>query len=297
MSSTEGSFIEGEIASQPACWRQVAERGADERLPAPGERVAVVGCGTSLYIAQAYAALREAAGHGETDAFPASEMPRRPYDAVVALSRSGTTTEVIDLVHAIAGPRVVVVTADPVAPLAAAADRLVVLDHAAEQSVVQTRFATTALALFRTSLGEDLRSSIADAEAALTRPLPAAPGAHRHLVFLGAGWSVGLANEAALKVREAAGAWTESYPAAEYRHGPISVADQGTLVWSLGALPPGLAAEILATGAMVASSPLDPLAELVRIQRFAVGLARHTGRDPNRPRNLSFSVILQRSEP
>lgn len=286
------SFIEPEIASQPDCWRQAAAL-AGAKLPTPGERVAVVGCGTSLYIAQAYAVRREAAGHGETDAFPASEVLRRPYDAVVALSRSGTTTEVIDLVHGLAGPRVVVVTADPASPLAAAADRLVVLAHAAEESVVQTRFATTALALFRASLGEDLGPAIADAERALTLPSPAP---HRHLVFLGGGWTVGLAQEAALKCRESAGAWTEAYPAAEYRHGPISAATGETLVWPLSALPPGLAGEIEATGAEVVTPQLDPMAELVRIQRFAVAAARQAGRDPDRPRNLSYSVILERSE-
>jgi fructoselysine-6-P-deglycase FrlB-like protein len=53
---------EAEIASQPACWLRAA--GLAEAvagvLPAHGERVAVVGCGTSWFIGQSYAALREA---------------------------------------------------------------------------------------------------------------------------------------------------------------------------------------------------------------------------------------------
>ncbi|MFD0535501.1 hypothetical protein ACFQY7_18870 [Actinomadura luteofluorescens] len=65
--------------------------------------MAVVGCGTSLYMAQAYAALREGAGHGETDAFAASEMPPgRRYDRVLALTRSGTTTEVLAVLDRLA---------------------------------------------------------------------------------------------------------------------------------------------------------------------------------------------------
>ena len=56
----------------------------------------MIGCGTSLFIAQAYASLRERAGLGETDAFAASEIPPgRHYDVAVAISRSGTTTEVV----------------------------------------------------------------------------------------------------------------------------------------------------------------------------------------------------------
>jgi len=80
----------------------------------------------------------------------------------------------------------------------------------------------------------------------------------RQVVFLGRGWSVGLAQEAALKVRESAQAWSEAYPAMEYRHGPISTAGPGTVVWSLVELPPGLAGEITQTGA--AGGPERPSA-------------------------------------
>lgn len=60
-----------------------------------GERVAIIGCGTSYFMAQSAAALRQDAGQGETDAFAASAFPRgRTYDRVVALTRSGITTEV-----------------------------------------------------------------------------------------------------------------------------------------------------------------------------------------------------------
>src|SRR5215831_6341097 len=98
------SAIEQEVASQPVVWRQAAALASQAPLPARGSRLAVVGCGTSLYVAQAYAAAREAAGHGETDAFAASEYPTgRRYDALLAVSRSGTTTEVRDLLRAVAG--------------------------------------------------------------------------------------------------------------------------------------------------------------------------------------------------
>lgn len=49
--------------------------GAAGGAAAAGERTAIVGCGTSYYMAQAAAVLREEAGQGETDAFPASEFP------------------------------------------------------------------------------------------------------------------------------------------------------------------------------------------------------------------------------
>jgi fructoselysine-6-P-deglycase FrlB-like protein len=97
------SAIEREILTQPADWRHAATLAPAHTaaLPQAGERVVAVGCGTSLHMAHAYAAAREAAGAGETDAFPASEMPAgRRYDRMVAISRSGTTSEVVRLLDA-----------------------------------------------------------------------------------------------------------------------------------------------------------------------------------------------------
>jgi fructoselysine-6-P-deglycase FrlB-like protein len=245
-------------------------------------------------MAQSYAALREASGHGETDAFAASEMPvGRRYDRVVALSRSGTTTEILQLLGQLGGTMpVLAITASAQTPVAAAADAVIALDFADELSVVQTRFATTELALLRASLGHDMTPVARAAEEILASPLPEALTSARQFTFLGTGWTWGLANEAALKLREAAGMWTESYPAMEYRHGPIAVTGPGSVVWLLGPAPDGLAGEVAATGGLAWQSRADPLAELVRVQRLAAAVGRARGFDPDRPRNLTRSVIL-----
>ncbi|MEV7686907.1 SIS domain-containing protein [Streptomyces bungoensis] len=290
------SHVEDELTSQPECWTRAAEEAGRHRavLPEPGERVAIVGCGTSYFMAQAAAALREGAGQGETDAFAASEFPRgRTYDRVVALTRSGTTTEVLDLLGALKGStRTTAVTADPATPVAAAADDLAVLGFADERSVVQTRFATTALTLLRAHLGLHTDAAVADARTALATPLPEGLADCGQFTFLGSGWTVGLAHEAGLKMREAALAWTEAYPAMEYRHGPISVTTEGTATWMLGEAPAGLAEQVGATGGRWIQGTLDPLAELVRVQRLAVAVAGRRGLDPDRPRHLTRSVIL-----
>ncbi|MCL7425786.1 SIS domain-containing protein [Streptomyces sp. YS415] len=290
------THVEEELAGQPECWARAATQAAADggALPVPGERVAIVGCGTSYFMAQSAAALREGAGQGETDAFAASEFPRgRAYDRIVALTRSGTTTEVLDLLgHLRGSTRTTAVTADPDTPVMAAADDVVVLDYADERSVVQTRFATTALTLLRAHLGLHTDSVVADARAALTAELPQGLIDSAQFTFLGRGWTVGLAHEAALKMREAAQAWTESYPAMEYRHGPISISADGTATWMLGEPPEGLEAQVRATGATWVSGTLDPLADLIRAQRLAVAVARSHGLDPDRPRHLTRSVIL-----
>jgi fructoselysine-6-P-deglycase FrlB-like protein len=307
------SYVDAEIASQPDCWREAARvaAAAADHLPRPGERVAVVGCGTSWFMAMAYAARREHSGQGETDAFQASEFPAgRRYDRLVAITRSGTTTEVTELLAALRGqvPTTVLV-GDPASPAVALADAAVPMPFADERSVVQTRFATTALALLRAHLGDNITALSADAEVAVRAPLPIDPTRIEQATFLGRGWTVGLAQEAALKCREAATFWAEAYPAMDYRHGPISVAAPGRLVWAFGELPDGLPEDVAATGAAFVHSrthgcrtvlgswaagrtPVDPMADLILAQRFAVALATSRGLDPDAPRHLSRSVVL-----
>ena len=290
------SVTREEIASQPQMWRQVTDllpQVADQ-LPASGERVAIIGCGTSYFIAQAVAVARESAGHGETDAFVASEMPAgRPYDMVVAISRSGTTTEVVRCLESLPSPaRSLAISAVSGTPVPEAATDAIILGFADETSIVQTRFATTALALLRAHVGQDLSPAIDDAQAVLKQPLPAQPQEFEHFVFLGHGWTVGLASEAALKFREAGQAWAEAYPAMEYRHGPISVAGTGTLVWFVGDADPDLVRDVRATGATVVTQRHDPMAELVALQRGAVALAEAKGLDPDNPQHLTRSVVL-----
>ena len=291
------NVTQAELVSQPSMWESTVALLPDvaARLPARGSRVAILGCGTSYYVAQAAASLREAAGHGRTDAFVASEVPRRrdDYDTIVAISRSGTTTEVVRALHEFDSPvPALAVSAVDGTPVVAAADDAILLEFADESSVVQTRFATSALALLRAHAGGDLQTAIADARAALAEPLDIDPTGFSQFVFLGRGWTVGLANEAALKLREASLSWTESYPAMEYRHGPISTASPQTLVWLLGVDDDALVADIAATGATVRTGEGDPMAELVAIQRMAVELAVARDLDPDRPRHLTRSIVL-----
>jgi fructoselysine-6-P-deglycase FrlB-like protein len=289
------SAIAHEVSSQPESWRRSAEAatGLATELGERGMRIAVAGCGTSLYVARAVAALREARGWGETDAFPASEFPAdRRYERVVAISRSGTTTEIVRLIAQLDHVPRTVVTAVGGSPAAASADASVVLEFADERSVVQTRFATSVLAMFRAHLGDDLGRAIAEAERSLRQPLDFEPTAFEHVVFLGHGWTVGLAEEAALKLREAAQTYSEAYPAMEYRHGPISLATERSLVWILGSPDPTVADDVSATGATVRTASRDPMAELVMVQRMSIALAESKGIDPDHPSHLARSVVL-----
>ncbi len=285
-----------EIASQPQTWTRALEltESARDLLAAPRERVLALGCGTSAFVAQAYATLREQAGLGETDWAYGSEPPvGRTYDRVIAITRSGTTTEVIDALRNLApGPRRIGITGVTGEPVDSLLDDRILLDFADESSVVQTRFPTALLTLMRAALGYDVTRSLAECQVAIDTPLPVDVTDFDHFVFLGTGWTIGLAHEAALKIREAAQAWSESYPGMDYRHGPIAVAGPRSLITMFGAPPVGLVAAAEATGASVLSDDLDPLVQLVRAQRLAVELAASRGLDPDNPRALTRSVIL-----
>ena len=59
-----------------------------------------------------------------------------------------------------------------------------------------------------------------------------------------------------------------------------------------GTAPEGLADDVARTGATFVESGLDPLADLVRVQRMAIDLAARNGIDPDTPRHLTRSVVL-----
>lgn len=286
-----------EIASQPEMWRKVAKIAPDYYpvLPKSGERVAVVGCGTSWFMAMAYAGLRESEGHGETDAYAGSEMNYlRNYDRVVAISRSGTTTEVVELLEKVKVPSVVI-TGVPGSPVTDHASDSIVMEFADETSVMQTRWATSTLALLRAHLGHDLEKLAQDAQVALESDLGDLSKSEQ-ITFLGRGWTIGLAQEGALKTREAAQFWAEAYPALDYRHGPISIAQKGRTVWVFGSIDESLQRDIKSTGALLEMSTLDPMAHMIRAQRTAVALAKVRGLEPDQPRGLSRSIILNEAD-
>ncbi|MEA5154490.1 sugar isomerase [Raineyella sp.] len=283
-------YVADEIASQPDCWQQaigLVDTVADI-LPRPGERVAYVGCGTAWNISESIARLREDAGQGQSDAFVASEFPaRRTFDRVVVLSRSGDTLDVVAMLHELAGrvPTLAFVGKER-STIGSLCDSQVALPFADEAGYAQTRFATSVLALHRAWLGEDMGPVIEQARDALREKLDERHVAAEQVTYLGTGWTIGLAREAALKFRESSASWAEAYPMLEYRRGPITVAQPGRMVWVFGEAPEGLGEQILDTGATLVESSRDPQAELVVTQRLALGRAMKLGLNPDRPRYL-----------
>lgn len=292
-----GIITRAELTSQPDIWQRALDLAESHRgfLPAAGEKVLIVGCGTSYYIGDSYAYLRNDAGLGRTRAAIPSELDWIDDDEhIIVISRSGTTQDVVDLVERYgASHRITAILGDTDTPLGRlCADSTVHLGFADEKSIVQTRFATTVLTVLRASIDQAPSGLVGDARTALAADLPVDPAHVQHIVFLGHRWSVGLAQEAALKVRESAGFWTEAYSMWEYQHGPISCAGPSSLVWFLGDAPDVIADDVRSTGAAVYVNGLDAQANLPLVHRLAVDLAALRGRNPDTPPFLNRSVLV-----
>ncbi len=348
---TKGSHTWQEIISQPQTWRATldeftARRPALNSFLAAVEfdRILVTGCGSTHYLAQSAATTFTRRARLPARALPASEIwlyhAQIPLarTLLLAVSRSGTTTETLRAVERFretsSGP-VLAVTCYPEGALAQQADFVLAAPDAQEQSVAQTRSFTSMLLLTQA-----LTATLAHDEEMLARlhRLPAALddlverlGDLLHILgsdlgieqffFLGGGPLYGLANEAMLKTKEMTISHSEAYHPLEFRHGPMSMVNERTLVVGLLS-DTGLAEEIrvledmrelgartlalVEDGSACSDWRPDYIVELHSgleewergplylplIQRMAHHRAVAKGLDPDRPHNLTAVVEL-----
>jgi glucosamine--fructose-6-phosphate aminotransferase (isomerizing) len=286
-------------------------------------RIVITGAGSSYYLAQAAAATARTALHRPVLAAPLSELILRPdgvladastigsaagRDPVVIISRSGSTSEAVDVAERMrrAGHPTIAVTCRADSPLARTADVALVSPEGDEAAIVMTRSFASMLALLLR-----LIASVAGDD-----------GLAADLGQLGGGPAFGIAAEWGLKLTETSQVPTNAYEPLEFRHGPISVCEPGMLVVGLVG-GPGAADEVavvreaaalgattwlLARDADETSGAggevsrigggLHPAARLPLLlhpaHALALGLALTRGCDPDAPRHLGQVVILDR---
>ena len=298
--------LERAIRAQPAELRRLAalDLSAQAKRLAAGERVWLVGTGTSLHAAELGAAMFARAG---IDARFASAMefarwaPLWRGDAVVVLTHTGETAyarasrkRALD-----AGAATVSITAAGVGWPEA------VETGARERSETYTRSYSSAVAVLcliagelgAASLGPDAVLAAADAtDAAIEQPgIDGLPEPSRLLVLTGSGPGAVTAREGALKLREAARLPAEGYDAELLLHGsavPLG-ADDAVVVLGAGLDDDAFLAQLAdaARGAGVAVAELDqaqPADELMaqvpltaRLQLLALRRAQAGGYDPD----------------
>ncbi|ASS58698.1 SIS domain-containing protein (plasmid) [Rhizobium leguminosarum] len=206
------------------------------------ELLVFVGCGTSFNLALSLAAYANLAGR-KAIAVPGAEWQNRPSafwpewrnTHVVALSRSGETTETVAAAKAsrAAGAFVTAITVEPESTLAKNCDRMVAAETHPDEGIVMTVSASLMVLLGLQMIGQKVPVSVVNSARQLATALDAAlPGIiadRSHFVFLGGGPLFGVALEGALKLMEMSQIMTQAFHPLEYRHGPISLVDGKTV--------------------------------------------------------------------
>jgi glucosamine--fructose-6-phosphate aminotransferase (isomerizing) len=293
--------------------------------PLPEAPITVfIGCGSSYNLSLSLAALANAKGK-RAIAVPGGEWLSRPDNYwpdwrrshVVALSRSGETTETVAAAKAsrAAGAKVTAITCERDSSIARACDRLVAAGTHPVEGIVMTTSASLMLLLGLELLDYSVdRKAVDAAEAILKQADPQLPkflAGRSHFVFLGGGVNYGVALEAALKLQEMSQIFSQGFHPLEYRHGPISLIDERSAAILLygadtAAAEATLVGELQEKGAIVLGLggpgdislkvPVDPalagLACLPALQLLGERAAQSRNIDTVTPRHLSKVVTL-----
>jgi glucosamine--fructose-6-phosphate aminotransferase (isomerizing) len=282
--------------------------------------IVVTGCGSPYFLALTTAhLLADNESRAIVGAIPASELVAAPALLVpspastllVAISRSGSTTEVVQAVDAFrrhGGAGVVAITCRSGAELTHRADVVIGIDEGYEESIAQTRSFSSMLVAaeqLAASWGHGAMASPSPAgELERAEQAVASCGSldrFERVDFLGSGALYGLACEAMLKMSEMALTHSGAFGVLEYRHGPKAMVDERTLVvgitggTSLATERPVLA-EVSELGCHVLEVPHIPGRSRATVMPTLQLLAHHRavarGVDPDVPRHLSVVVHL-----
>lgn len=260
-----GHFTRSEILSQPEVWGKVLAQYADQA----GEILAFLetvrdldaiftGCGSTYYLSLAAAASWRLLTGGDALGLPASEIwlnARANYSSrrqrlLIAVSRSGTTTETLRAIAAFrerGEGKVITLSCYEDTPLAKAGDLNLIFPMAQEQSVAQTRAFSSLL------LAANCLAGLAGGGEPGIKQFAAVPEAGQRLLegytklgyqfgsdprfdryyFLGSGARYGLACEVSLKMKEMSLSHSEPFHFLEFRHGPMSMVTDSTLLVGL----------------------------------------------------------------
>lgn len=250
-----------EIKSQTAAWAQAIEVTQTAYLPRAEDyqQVIFTGCGSTYYLSVAAAALYQELTGRTAQAVPAGELLLNPQTIVaqdrslrcllVAISRSGTTTETVKAVEKFKadtrGDVVVISNYDQA--LSRLADVNIIIPKGQEESVAQTRsFASMYVAVTafcakmarRVNLVDEIKRLpvIGDSVIGKYEEWARKMGANLEFdrfYFLGSGIRYGLACEVNLKIKEMTLTHSEPFHFLEFRHGPMSMVNRNALVMGM----------------------------------------------------------------
>jgi glucosamine--fructose-6-phosphate aminotransferase (isomerizing) len=348
----KGQLTYPEISGQPealaAAWSQAGKQkdwidayiGSDRF-----DDVVFIGSGSSYYQAQVMAKTFRSWTGRTAQALPSSELMlfRSQHTGsgqklVVGVSRSGESTEVLLALESVKDlpdwtrcgitcyetSAMAVMVPCLVSPLGKEKSTVMTKSFSSMTYMMQAAIALAANDKVR--LGE-LEAVLAQDEAIvnkadeLAQSIVKKHGAFKKYVYLAMGSLFGLAEEACLKIKEMSYVWVESFGTMEFRHGPKSIVEPGTLVCVLvseqaRSYELKVAQEMQAYGATVllltaqagddtafadyvfelgfkeASDEARAVLYLPLLQYFGYYTALDLDRDPDHPRNLTQVVVI-----
>jgi glucosamine--fructose-6-phosphate aminotransferase (isomerizing) len=339
-------YMAKEMADQPAI---LAHHAGQEPIASElavlvqnADQIILTGCGSALFAARIGASWIGRMLQKRAIAVAASDFPEmihflQPGSLVLGLSQSGETADLLDALRLSKGVQVRTAAIVNVMHSTAArmADDVFPLDAGRERSVLATKSFTAMLSrlLSATDLGmgdgsgsakmlSEASMIIADLQtsAAFARQIDMVADRFAragHILVIGKGHAVGVAQEAALKIKEASYVHAEAFTAGELKHGAIALVEPGTpclmldsdetfatdiasttqelrsrggYTVNIGLRVDGAADETIAvSGAGVAT----PIVHAYVAQHLAYRMAILRGLNPDYPRNLAKSVTVK----
>lgn len=332
-------------------WRKSGLVGIEGQI----KRIVFVACGTSAHAAEIAAFFFEKINSIPVSTILASEFRHRvvrpqPGDLYCFLSQSGETADALEAlrqVRALGGKTFALVNV-PDSSMVREADGYLLTQARREIAVASTKSFTSQVALLywlahRLAVVEHIQANTEEHRALYDLLLLAdvfedameryrhdietkiAPfyARFQHFIFLGRACSYPLAREAALKLKEVAYLFVDSYPAGELKHGPIALIDETVPVFIFSSLQETVYRKLVSGAQEVkarkghlvvfafegqkelieladvvfvvpAVAPLlAPLALTGVMQLFVYYVAKYLGRPIDKPRHLAKSVTVE----
>lgn len=250
-----------EITTQTDAWSQAIEKTMKAKIPDHKnyDQVIFTGCGSTYYLSIAGATLYQELTGCIARAIPGGELLLNPQTVLtqnsginkiktllIAVSRSGTTTETVKAVEKFKNEKYgdVVVISNYDEALSKLGDINIIIPKGQEKSVAQTRsFASMYIAVTLLCARMAGRND-------LVNEMQKLPEAGQRLIkeyelvsqeigenlnfdrfyFLGSGIRYGLACEVNLKMKEMTLTHSEPFHFLEFRHGPMSMVNKNTVI-------------------------------------------------------------------
>ena len=242
-----GARFEAEIREQPDVWRAIAQSDKAEQLARAigANDVVLVGSGSSLFMSQLGAlALRRRGIRAHALAATEALLDNAAYHdaAVIAVSQSGRSSDLLDALDVLKPKQLIALTNTSSSPLTDRANISIDVGAGTEIAVPASKSVTATAAILLWTAGlmagkstrsaqtltetaEDVRSWLDGAEVDELREAAGRIARRRSVLIVATSYGLPIANEFALKLKEASYIHAEGFSAGEFRHGSAAMLD------------------------------------------------------------------------